>query len=77
MDGTDRVSFSENGSFSSDVITGTYYIDDNKTLIIESSEYSYLSGGWEYKYGKEAKEDDYWYISGNKLYFDGGEYTKK
>lgn len=78
MDGTDKITFTSDGDFQMDSTYGTYTIDDDKTLIMSSGEYSYWSGRWEYEYGPEAKEDsDYWYISGGKLYFRGGEYTKK
>ena len=78
MDGTDKITFTSDGDFQWDSTYGTYTIDDDKTLIMDSGEYSYHSGRWEYQYGPEAKENsDYWYVSGSKLYFRGDEYTKK
>ncbi len=79
MNGTDKITFSSDGDFKiNDGTYGTYTVDENSRLVMQSGEYSYYSGRWQYQYGFLAKENkNYWYIEGGKLYFRGKAYTKQ
>lgn len=79
MNGTDKITFTSDGDFKmNDGTYGTYTVDENNRLVMESGEYSYYSGRWQYQYGSLAKEkENYWCIEGGKLYFRGKVYTKQ
>ena len=78
MCGTQKIVFSNKGDFRMDATYGTYYIDDNNKLEMAGGDYSEYSGPWTYRYSEEAKyDDDYWYISGDNLYFRCKKFTRQ
>ena len=76
--GGDEISFDNKGRFTEGHYYETYTIYDDKKLSMIYQDWDKLGTSYSYDWGNEAKyDDDYWYISGNKLYYRKNEYTRK